>query len=460
MKKIIFFLALINIAVSLHAQVPPYIPTNGLVGWWPFNGNANDESGNNNNGSSNGAVLTTDRFGTSNSAYYFDGINDYITVPNSTSLSIAGNISVCAWIKTRGFNGTSNYHTIVNKRISGYWAYNMSVSYYGGPSEYQNLISGRRNPPGAADYKFSPGDVSINSWECWMVTVNSDSIRFYKNGVLDGTYQLFTIPAVNQVCDVLMGRIGIDEGLPEYFWGEIDDVAIWNRALTAPEAQQVYNGCGSLITSNPSSQYCNSGGAVQFSVSASGSGNSFQWQQDTATGFHNLSNNSTYSGTSTNALTITGADTSLDGSYYRCIVTSATGCKDTSNSAALNVKNKQLVFSQVLLITAKDTVPGFKVWKVEAAAGASVRQYMYRSRSDADYTPAENLILINGTAVSVANAMGTGAGHGSGDAGGSSGFSYAATPTNFPIWLPEGTTLQASTNVAYISVIEFDIVSQ
>jgi hypothetical protein len=45
---------------GLTAQnVPSYVPTNGLVGWWPFNGNANDESGNGNNGTVNGATLTT-----------------------------------------------------------------------------------------------------------------------------------------------------------------------------------------------------------------------------------------------------------------------------------------------------------------------------------------------------------------------------------------------------------------
>ena len=49
---------------SLYAQtVPSYVPTNGLVGWWPFNGNANDESGNGNNGTVNGATLTLDRNG-------------------------------------------------------------------------------------------------------------------------------------------------------------------------------------------------------------------------------------------------------------------------------------------------------------------------------------------------------------------------------------------------------------
>jgi len=53
-------------------------PTNGLLAWYPFNGNANDESGNGKNGTVNGATLTTDRLGNTNSAYSFNGTTDYI----------------------------------------------------------------------------------------------------------------------------------------------------------------------------------------------------------------------------------------------------------------------------------------------------------------------------------------------------------------------------------------------
>ena len=56
--------------MSLYAQtVPSYVPTNGLVGWWPFNGNANDESGNGLNSVQNTAQLINDRNGITNSAY-------------------------------------------------------------------------------------------------------------------------------------------------------------------------------------------------------------------------------------------------------------------------------------------------------------------------------------------------------------------------------------------------------
>lgn len=63
MKTKSLIAALLLTASSAFAQVPSYVPTNGLVGWWPFNGNANDESGNGNNGTVNGAMLTSDRLG-------------------------------------------------------------------------------------------------------------------------------------------------------------------------------------------------------------------------------------------------------------------------------------------------------------------------------------------------------------------------------------------------------------
>ncbi len=74
-----------------------------LVAYYPFNGNANDESGFNNHGTVNGAALVADRFGNQNSAYQFDGNNDYINVPNSESLNFENSITVNFWIKVGEF---------------------------------------------------------------------------------------------------------------------------------------------------------------------------------------------------------------------------------------------------------------------------------------------------------------------------------------------------------------------
>ena len=87
MKTKSIIAAFLLAASSAFAQVPSYVPTNGLVGWWPFNGNANDESGLGNNGIVSGSTLTSDRFGNANSAYLFDGVNDYIRITDNNNYS-------------------------------------------------------------------------------------------------------------------------------------------------------------------------------------------------------------------------------------------------------------------------------------------------------------------------------------------------------------------------------------
>jgi len=77
--------------------------TGDLVAFYPFNGNANDSSGHNNNGTVYGAALTTDRQGNPNSAYFFDGTSSYILVPNSPSLNFQQAISVNFWMNVGTF---------------------------------------------------------------------------------------------------------------------------------------------------------------------------------------------------------------------------------------------------------------------------------------------------------------------------------------------------------------------
>ena len=84
MKKLIVVLVSIYsvFTSNLIAQVPNYVPINGLIGWWAFTGNAIDSSGNGNHGTVNGATLTTDRFGNANSAYNLSTLTDSITINN------------------------------------------------------------------------------------------------------------------------------------------------------------------------------------------------------------------------------------------------------------------------------------------------------------------------------------------------------------------------------------------
>lgn len=86
-------------AASIAQSVIPESLQSGLVAYYPFNGNTNDASGNGNHGTVAGAVPANDRFGNANSAYGFDGVNDLVSIPNSTSLNISDNhaMSVALW---------------------------------------------------------------------------------------------------------------------------------------------------------------------------------------------------------------------------------------------------------------------------------------------------------------------------------------------------------------------------
>ena len=77
-KKNLFIIIIILSFSIVQAQLLNYVPTSGLMGWWPFGGNANDLSGNSYSATINGAVQSSDRFGYPNCAYSFNGTSDYI----------------------------------------------------------------------------------------------------------------------------------------------------------------------------------------------------------------------------------------------------------------------------------------------------------------------------------------------------------------------------------------------
>jgi hypothetical protein len=108
-----FFLILMS-GMGFSQSVPSYVPTNGLVGWWGFNGNAQDNSGNGNHGTVNGATLSTDRFGNQNSAYSFNGLNNWIQVQDHISIR-PSNITLATWVFLPA--NTNNYGLITKTNL-------------------------------------------------------------------------------------------------------------------------------------------------------------------------------------------------------------------------------------------------------------------------------------------------------------------------------------------------------
>ena len=254
MKKLLFTLFVIGCIANSNAQVPSYVPTEGLVEYWPFNGNANDETGNGNNGTVNGATLTNDRDGNENSSYSFDGVDDYIELNNSFfgGSNSVGSFTIYTLLKVSSYNNG----TIFGKE--GYWrtirlqnvtVNNKNVFWFGGsqpsPNQYFNIQSN--------------SEFELNRWYNLIITFNDGELKMFVDGELDNskTISLQTLDwsfltAGNSTSTNHFGRILPQNGNHNYFSGEIDDFGIWDRVLTEQEIANLYtsnssNECSTLV---------------------------------------------------------------------------------------------------------------------------------------------------------------------------------------------------------------------
>lgn len=202
----------------------------GLVAYYPFNSNPNDASGNNNNGIVNGAVLTSDRKGNSNSAYNFNGNSNYIEIPHSQSLNITGNITISSWINAADL---SQSQRIFDKTtINAADAYMLDIH----PSNQLRLIVA--NPPAGSNQPQSNAVLTQNnSWYHVVATYDGTKVSFYINGTLINDYSI-TGNSTTNTNPIRIGANSILNG--NWFNGKIDDIRVYNRALTFIEIQRLY----------------------------------------------------------------------------------------------------------------------------------------------------------------------------------------------------------------------------
>ena len=244
MRKTVLFLALVVVLTSqsLFAQVPSYVPTNGLVGYWPFNGNANDESGNGNNGVVNGATLTTDRNGNVDSAYSFITNSDIIQ--NQKFDISTQNFTISVWCKVlTTFSYTTfnivEFGPIDNTTESGFslrldqndnaYGYNMYKLY--GMTNNSYILS--------QSYDFN----SINQWNNFIFSKDSGITKLYLNGqLINSSIDSETINYENSYL-----QFGNKGNTNNNLIGNrlIDDIGIWNRALNQQEITNLYNSVSS-----------------------------------------------------------------------------------------------------------------------------------------------------------------------------------------------------------------------
>jgi hypothetical protein len=122
------------------------------------------------------------------------------------------------------------------------------------------------------------------------------------------------------------------------FSGKIDDIGIWNRALTQQEVTDLFNACQPSVTSQPANQQININNTAQFTVASSDNNATYQWQTDLGVGFQNLNSVGQYTGTINDTLLVSNVTMSNNNQPFRCIINSGT-CSDTSAVALLTVIN-------------------------------------------------------------------------------------------------------------------------
>lgn len=354
MKKQILILTTALLCNSVIAQVPSYVPTNGLVGYWPFNGNANDESGNGNNGTVNGATLTADRFGIANKAYSFNGLNNNIVL---NSINSTNDLSFSYWVRSSVSNSgvvlvQNNITNSSQTALSSFFGANnnnpfslITVGHSGGNCS----SSGNMGTVNTSSSNY------LNQWyNITGIIENNGITTLFINGTL---IQSSNIGLSYSVCNIgtslrIAGPWWNNDGV--YFNGFIDDIGIWNRALTACEIQNLYSSQlnSTFVSAGIDESLCN---GDQVTLTASGSQN-YSWNNgvvdgapfsptntldyivtadsagcqsaDTLTVYVNQPTNSTLNETALDSLSLNGQTYTQSGTYTQ-IIPNAAGCDST-----------------------------------------------------------------------------------------------------------------------------------
>jgi Concanavalin A-like lectin/glucanases superfamily len=212
--------------------------TNGLVAYYPFNGNAHDASGNGHDGTNHGGVLVPDRFGYPNQAYLFGGPAAYITAPFSSSV-FNGDFTVSVWFNAYDIAdawpalleeaGNSAFRMQIVGQTSGAYPYSIGrlVAYaaHGGPNK---------------DWEMFVPPPTLNTFYQVVVERAGTNVTMYLNAQLGATGQVSS-PTVEPGNTLWIGRSETEDVPGAYvFHGVIDDIRIYNRALSSNEVAQLY----------------------------------------------------------------------------------------------------------------------------------------------------------------------------------------------------------------------------
>ena len=215
--------------------------TDGLMLYMPFNGNANDESGNNNNGTLHGATITEDRLGNSESALNLDG-NDWVTVPVSESLQqVSDDVTISFWAY---FIWGSNCHFFTGT--------NENPKYFSFRNNYTEGNKVRLYIRAAGqewEMTTDPNLIQTEKWVHITYTNDMDTAYFYVDGVLAEKEKVLydNNSPIYSLGDNIY--IGSENGASDFVNGKLDEIRIYNKVLSATEIADLYTLENPILTS-------------------------------------------------------------------------------------------------------------------------------------------------------------------------------------------------------------------
>jgi len=211
------------------------LPTADPVAWYPFDGTADDASGNGRNGSVFGATLAEDRFGNAGSAFLFDGLDDYILLTGSADLEFPA-MTVCAWARDDSPSLDHIQKMIVAKHVStvhkGYCLYTMYRKYY--------FYVGHESP--IDDSKDVISTASDSLWHFVVAVYDNGAMSIYVDGLLAGSDTITGM--THSPAEVTVGSLSAGGPWMHYWQGMIDDIRFYDRALEDWEIHALYHEAG------------------------------------------------------------------------------------------------------------------------------------------------------------------------------------------------------------------------
>ena len=218
----------------------------GLMAYYPFNGNAQDESGDSNNGTVNGATLTTDHNGNADSAYNFANNDQWIEVVQPAEMRTLVNYSVSAWVKVNIEPFVARIVSTEGPDHSGHRGFRLIGSRKAAGSNLTKFSFGS-GWGGGGDGVEAAGEYQNDNWYHLVGTYDGNNYRVYVNGILDGTKAAanHTLSSNHGTYNKLniglfQGNIGVPHrtgSMP----ADIDEVRIYNRGLSAGEVSALYD---------------------------------------------------------------------------------------------------------------------------------------------------------------------------------------------------------------------------